>query len=133
MKGVVDVRMSMKLPHVKIGRARGAGAVVAAVACLGAAPAAVAAAPGALDRTFSGDGKATAGFGGNDAVGAVAVQPDGKIVTVGSSSDPVDEASRVVVARYLSTGVPDPSFSGDGVLSFPGVDDPGVRTVAAVR
>jgi len=41
-------------------------------------------ADGSLDATFSGDGKFTHNFGHDDRAAAVAIQPDGKIVVVGS-------------------------------------------------
>ena len=41
-------------------------------------------ADGTLDNTFSGNGKFTHNFGNDDRANAVAVQPDGKIVVVGS-------------------------------------------------
>ena len=38
---------------------------------------------GSLDTSFSGDGKRSTGFGGDDAANAVALQADGKIVAAG--------------------------------------------------
>src|SRR5689334_529639 len=82
------------------------------VAVLGLAPAAQAvAAPGDLDVSFSGDGKQTTDFGGADAAAAVAVQADGKIVVAGSSG------GDFALARYGTDGTPDPSFSGDGMVT----------------
>jgi uncharacterized delta-60 repeat protein len=70
---------------------------------------------GALDTSFSGDGKQTTDFGephyGTD-FGAydVALQPDGKIVAVGRTGD-----GDFALARYDATdGSLDTSFSGDG-------------------
>lgn len=68
---------------------------------------------GALDTTFSGDGKQTTDFPGNDFGQAVAIQSDGKIVVGGYSIN--NEGQRnFALARYLSTGGLDTSFSGDG-------------------
>ena len=65
---------------------RGMGVVAVAVASLGLAAPAVAA-PGDLDRSFSGDGKQTTDFArGDEGANDLAVQPDGKIVVVGSTS-----------------------------------------------
>ncbi len=50
---------------------------------------------GSLDPTFSGDGKQTTDFGGYDVAYALALQPNGRIVAVGTTSD------RFALARYL--------------------------------
>ncbi len=64
---------------------------------------------GSLDRSFSGDGRQTTDFVGNDDVGnAVVVQPDGKIVVAGSSE--YDFA----VARYHADGTLDSTFGNAG-------------------
>ncbi len=70
---------------------------------------------GTIDTTFGGgDGIATPGVntGGSDP--AMAVQSDGKIVIV------VDHT----VARLLTDGTLDPSFSGDGITFRPGKGQP---------
>ncbi len=64
---------------------------------------------GSLDRSFSGDGKQTTDFGGNDFASGVAVQANGRIVAVGTGSD-----GAFALARYNPNGSLDPSFSGDG-------------------
>ena len=64
---------------------------------------------GSLDPSFSGDGKQTTDFGGNDFASAVALQANGKIVAVGTGRDGV-----FALARYNPNGSLDPSFSGDG-------------------
>ena len=72
---------------------------------------------GTLDASFSGDGKQTTDFGGSDVVNGVALQPDGKIVTVGATSFGVSGFSSqgaFALARYNANGSPDLSFSGDG-------------------
>ncbi len=76
-----------------------------------AAPAARAApaAPGELDPTFagfSGDGVVSSPFEVSD----LAIRPDGKIVVVGGAN----------VARYLTNGVLDATFDGDGRAAVPG-------------
>ena len=66
---------------------------------------------GALDPTFSEDGKATVDFGaGSDWVDAVAVQPDGKILTAGAT----DGGKRFALARHNPDGTLDSTFGGDG-------------------
>ncbi len=67
---------------------------------------------GSLDPSFSGDGKQTTDFGGNDAAIGVAIQGDGKIVTVGGAAGP--GFSDFALARYNPNGSLDTSFSGDG-------------------
>jgi uncharacterized delta-60 repeat protein len=75
------------------------------------------AAPGDLDPTFSGDGKVLTDIaGGDDGASAVAIQPDGKIVTAGFASQPAGGRTFVVV-RYDSAGFLDPSFGDDGIVT----------------
>jgi uncharacterized delta-60 repeat protein len=82
---------------------------------------------GRLDRTFSGDGKVRTDFGGRyDEAFAVAVGTDGAIVVVGRSLD------SVAVAKYLSDGSLDDSFSGDGKARFP-MDGPGIGNDVALQ
>jgi uncharacterized delta-60 repeat protein len=69
------------------------------------------AADGALDPSFSGDGKVTSDFGNpftSDSAVDVLVQPDGRIVVGGRTGGFGD------LARYLPDGSLDPSFGGDG-------------------
>jgi uncharacterized delta-60 repeat protein len=69
---------------------------------------------GALDVTFDGDGKVTTDFGGrSDAAGDVAIQPDGKIVAVGSGFPAVVRPLDFALARYHPNGTLDTTF-GDG-------------------
>lgn len=75
----------------------------------------VLAASGALDTTFSGDGKLTMDFsaGGSSAAFDVAVQSDGKIVTVGDVI--ISDSDRNVgLARFKPGGALDTSFNGTG-------------------
>jgi uncharacterized delta-60 repeat protein len=51
---------------------------------------------GTLDATFSGNGKQTTDFGAEDVAYALALQPNGKIVAVGST-----DYSHFALARYL--------------------------------
>src|SRR3954454_3313444 len=74
---------------------------IAAAPCL--APPAQAA-PGDLDVTFGSGGRQVTDLGGYDTAVAVAIQPDGKLVVVGSS-----------LARFTADGRLDPTFSGDGI------------------
>ena len=79
--------------------------------------------PGDLDTTFSGDGKRTIDFGGTDAANAVLVQPNGRILLVGSGGPSVS----FCVACLRGTGALDTAFSSDGkrVVDFGGRDESG--------
>ena len=76
----------------------------------------VKAAPGDLDPTFGISGRITTALGGNssDRAFAVAVQPDGKIVTVGNreTNAPISDS---VIIRYNSDGTLDSTFDFDGI------------------
>jgi uncharacterized delta-60 repeat protein len=87
-------------------------AAAAAALCLLAARAW--AAPGDLDRSFSGDGIAQLGSD-TRLFGAVA-QPDGKLVAVGDQGN-LTGTPQALVVRFTTGGALDPSFSGDGVFT----------------
>jgi uncharacterized delta-60 repeat protein len=73
--------------------------------------------PGGLDSTFGNGGKMTMDFGTNspnDAEArAMALQPDGKIVLVGSAQ-PMQPKYDFAIARLLPNGTFDPSFNAVG-------------------
>ena len=69
---------------------------------------------GSLDDTFSGDGKKMIDFGSSDGLQGVAIQPDGKIVVAGWSSNGSDRD--VAVARFRPKGKPDDAFSDEGFV-----------------
>jgi uncharacterized delta-60 repeat protein len=88
-------------------------------------------ADGTLDPTFGRGGKTTTDFvdliqfnqgGASDVGSALAVQPDGRILAVGTAygCSPADTCnSGIAAARYLEDGSPDPSFGQAGrALSF---------------
>lgn len=67
---------------------------------------------GALDTSFSGDGKANASFSPVSVNGtAMTTQPDGKVIDIGSASD-----GRLAIVRFNANGTPDLSYglSGNG-------------------
>ena len=73
---------------------------------------------GSLDTSFGATGKVTTAFGvGYDGADDLAVQPDGKLVAAGVSSNGsnVDFA----LARYHSDGSLDTSFNGTGTVTTP--------------
>jgi uncharacterized delta-60 repeat protein len=72
---------------------------------------------GALDPTFSGDGRVLTDFEGHyDGIWDMVLQPDGKIVTGGWANNPTGENYKSGIARYKTGGGLDTSFSGDGKL-----------------
>jgi len=72
---------------------------------------------GALDVTFDGDGKLIQDFMSSINVATdVALQADGKIVTVGDVS-PNGGSADFAVMRHFPDGSLDPSFDGDGQLA----------------
>jgi uncharacterized delta-60 repeat protein len=70
---------------------------------------------GQLDSGFDKDGKLTTGFGHFEAATGVAIQPDGKIVALGSDYN----TNTSYMARYNSNGTLDKTFDGDGKLTIP--------------
>jgi len=72
------------------------------------------AAPGELDTTFAGTGfvREASSLGSSDSINATAIQPDGKIVSVGK----VDFGGVVScgIVRHNTDGLLDASFDGDG-------------------
>jgi uncharacterized delta-60 repeat protein len=69
---------------------------------------------GALDDSFSGDGRQTTDFPERGASAAgVAFQADGKIVVAGSAAG-LGTGAVFALARYITDGTLDGSFSGDG-------------------
>jgi uncharacterized delta-60 repeat protein len=72
---------------------------------------------GSLDTTFGNGGTVTTDFfGTEDDVFSVLIQPDGKIVAVGSANDPADFYDFAAV-RYLSNGTIDTTFGVAGKVS----------------
>jgi uncharacterized delta-60 repeat protein len=72
---------------------------------------------GSPDFTFGGDGRVITNVGeGADYADDVVLQPDGKIVAVGTSNWAVSN-TRFLVVRYNATGSLDTTFSGDGKLT----------------
>jgi uncharacterized delta-60 repeat protein/uncharacterized repeat protein (TIGR01451 family) len=70
-------------------------------------------AAGTIDTAFGSAGAVTFDVGdGVAAVRAITRQPDGKLLVAGTT----DAAGAGVVARYLPTGAPDPTFSTDGIV-----------------
>jgi uncharacterized delta-60 repeat protein len=72
---------------------------------------------GSLDPSFGGTGIVTTPVAtGSASASGVAIQPNGKIVVVGSADNGSNQDFAVV--RYTAAGTPDPSFDGDGILTL---------------
>jgi len=67
---------------------------------------------GTLDASFGTGGKVTTTFAGGSGAGAVAVQPDGKLVAAGAAA--VNGQVDFALARYNSDGTLDTSFGSAG-------------------
>jgi fibronectin-binding autotransporter adhesin len=88
--------------------AAGKGNADLAVAALTAA--------GGLETTFGAGGKTLADVaGGDDVVNALAVQRNGDVVAAGSAT--VGGVSEIALARFLTTGAPDPRFGTKGLVT----------------
>jgi uncharacterized delta-60 repeat protein len=94
---------------------------------------------GALDPSFSADGRLTTDLGNFDAANAVALQADGRIVVSGTAGGAA--AGRFALIRYQPSGDLDPSFGAGGAVlsSDPGLEEssdvaiqPGGKIVAHV-
>ena len=72
-----------------------------------------------LDSTFDTDGKLTTSFNSYGDLTAIYVQPDGKLLAIGSGDNGAD--SDIVMARYNDNGALDSTFDTDGKLFI----DPG--------
>jgi uncharacterized delta-60 repeat protein len=91
--------------------------------CLSLGGASVAwAGAGALDTSYGAGGAAIADFGtikagsANDNAGgnALVVQPDGKVIVVGTGIDQFGQTSDIVAARFTTGGALDTTFGGTG-------------------
>jgi uncharacterized delta-60 repeat protein len=84
--------------------------------------------PGALDRSFSGNGVQSI-FSGGATAHAVAIDAQDRILVAGSTFGANDD---VAIARLLPGGAPDTSFSGDGKVRVDlGVDEHALDVAAA--
>ncbi|MBC7912084.1 MAG: hypothetical protein H7Y30_16370 [Pyrinomonadaceae bacterium] len=73
-------------------------------------------ATGTLDPAFGTGGKVTSHFGGGDIGDTVLVQPDGKIIVVGTSYPHSGSGPDFAVARYNTNGSFDTSFGFGGAV-----------------
>ena len=86
-------------------------------------------AAGAVDTSFNGTGRRLVQIGTSATLAkAVIVQPDGRIVVAGELGATPNRD--VFVMRFTSSGIPDTTFSGDGVATIPVPRDGGVAGIA---
>jgi uncharacterized delta-60 repeat protein len=78
----------------------------------------VMAAPGDLDTNFGTDGVAIAMIGTDDRIKDLVMQPDGKIVAVGSTAPNAPGLKESAVARFNPDGTLDPTFAFGGKAVF---------------
>ena len=65
---------------------------------------------GSIDLTFGGNGSVVTDVGATATLAALAVRPDGSIVSVGSAD------GEIVITQHFGTGVPDPSWGVNGLV-----------------
>jgi uncharacterized delta-60 repeat protein len=107
-----------------------AGSLLAGLAAVGPAAAAPTAG-GDLDPSFGVGGKVNTEFGGStDIIEDIIVQPDGKIVAVGSGRPSEDGRQHFALARYMPNGSLDASF-GEGGRTATAFIEPQYDTSAA--
>jgi uncharacterized delta-60 repeat protein len=74
---------------------------------------------GAIDTTFGLEGIDTTRIrSGNSFANAVAIEPNGKIILAGKSSDANYLTVQFALARYTSSGLPDSTFGTNGIDTF---------------
>jgi uncharacterized delta-60 repeat protein len=82
---------------------------------------AVAQPSGTLDPSFGTDGRVTTSFGGStEAILAVQILDDERIVVVGESASGPNTSNNIAVARYLENGLIDTNFGTNGVTRIDG-------------
>jgi uncharacterized delta-60 repeat protein len=87
---------------------------------------------GSLDNTFDGDGRVISDISGDhDRLTAIGLQPNGKVMVAGLVYTSTDSGYDIALARYLSNGSLDVTFSADGwlALDFYAGDDGGQALV----
>jgi uncharacterized delta-60 repeat protein len=91
---------------------------------------------GTLDDTFEGDGKWLREISsGGDVAYGVAIQPDQKIIVVGTTGIGIvsDPDSHAVILRLDALGVLDPTFSDQGIRAYNVTNGPDVATGVAIQ
>jgi uncharacterized delta-60 repeat protein len=73
---------------------------------------------GTVDSTFGSGGVVTTHLGGDDGIGGMTIQGDGKIVLVGHETDGNYNVSTLYLVRYNTDGTLDNTFGSSGVVSL---------------
>jgi uncharacterized delta-60 repeat protein len=74
---------------------------------------------GTLDETFGNSGKVLYDIGsGVDEINDIVLQPDGKIIAVGTTFSKFSDTSNAIILRYTSDGKLDESFGNNGLIIF---------------
>ena len=73
---------------------------------------------GTLDPAFASGGKTTIDFGNEDEASALVVQPDGKLVVVGTTGSVKGGKQKFALARLQPDGVLDTTFGTDGKVTL---------------
>lgn len=96
-------------------------------------PACLHAQTGTLDPSFSTDGLISTDIGAStfDKASAVAVQPDGRIIAVGTTG--YDKMYDFGIVRYMPDGAPDLTFSGNGEVFYSMVPGNDLATAVAIQ
>lgn len=88
-------------------------------------------ADGSLDSTFGSGGEVTTVVGSAAAAAAVAVQSNGKILAAGSTSSGKDlQVRHFALVRYNGSGVLDPTFGRDGIVTTTFRNDDAIQGLA---
>ena len=85
---------------------------------------------GALDAGFGG-GTTTTAIGNDAEPRALAVQKNGRAVAAGRAD--IGGVNQIALVRYLTSGLPDPAFDGDGVVTTKIGDDAEALDVEAAH
>lgn len=87
---------------------------------------------GSYDTSFAIDGRVVTAFGSqHDMPQAIALQPDGKIMVVGTS---LSNNYRFAIARYTANGILDTTFDGDGkVITAFGAGTSGIANFVTIH
>jgi uncharacterized delta-60 repeat protein len=73
---------------------------------------------GNLDNTFGDHGIAITKIGIDDSATSICIQPDGKILVLGSTNEAVFDNSDMAVVRYQSDGTADNAFGLNGIVKI---------------
>jgi len=73
---------------------------------------------GSLDTTFGSGGKVVTAFSGSDIIEGLAIQPDGRIIAVGSTVITFNQSNDLAVLRYNANGSLDTSFGSGGIVTM---------------